>query len=86
MGGLFGSGKVDNSAMLAEQQRLREQREKLEAETAEKERLEAEQRRLRLSGMFGQKLLMTEDETGFDKKKKKLGEGADIYNDPNMGA
>ena len=86
MGGFFGGSKVDNSAMLAEQQRMREERERLAAENKENERIAAEERRMRLSGMFGQKLLMTEDETGFERKKRKLGEGVDIYTDPNMGA
>ena len=81
MGGLFGGSKPDNSAMLAEQERMRKQREELAAENAEKERVAAEERRMRLSGMFGTKALFSEDETGFPRKKP-LGSGSSI-SDPN---
>jgi len=84
MGGLFGGGGDSGMAqMRAEQEKLRKERERIAAENAEKERVAAEERRMRLSGMFGTKMLMEEDETGFLRKKKKpaqstVGTGASV--------
>jgi len=92
MGGLFGGGGDSGMAqMRAEQEKLRKERERIAAENAEKERVAAEERRMRLSGMFGTKMLMEEDETGFLRKKKKpaqstVGTGASVSTDTYTGS